>query len=160
MLAVMRALTIAGAMLCAEGIVEQTGTMGRKSCAIAGVTPITFGNYDPTTGNSIDTLALIAYKCGNSNVRSIDVRISLGPGGAGTFERRMTGGRDVLRYNIYLDAARNIIWGDGTGGTEVFERATAPNNQLTYVPVFGRVFSGQDVAADAYSDHLVVTLDF
>lgn len=152
-----RGLAIACALLCIGGV-EQKG--GLKPCIIDGVTPVVFGNYDPITGSSVDAQAQISFRCGKSNARAIAVQISLGPGGAGTFNRRMTGGRDVLRYNLYLDAARNIIWGDGTGGTQVFKEAVPANNKVVTVPVFGRLFSGQDVEADAYSDHLVVTLDF
>jgi spore coat protein U-like protein len=159
MLAVMRSLAIAGAIL-GVGAGDQINTAAPKSCRIEGVSPIVFGNYDPIVGSSVDAQSQVSFRCGKSNARSILVQISLGTGAAATFNRRMSGGRDLLRYNVYLDAARNIIWGDGTGGTQVFKESVPPNNKLVTVPVFGRVFSGQDVAADAYSDHLVVTLDF
>jgi spore coat protein U-like protein len=90
----------------------------------------------------------------------LTVQISLSQGGAGTFQRRMQGGRDTLQYNLYTDAQRVVIWGDGTGGTTIYSQKAQPNNKVETIPVFGRVFGGQDVGAGQYLDNLVVTLNF
>jgi spore coat protein U-like protein len=88
------------------------------------------------------------------------VQISLSPGLAGQFDRRMSGAMDTLRYNLYLDASRTRIWGDGTSGTEVYAAKAQPDNKVVVVTVFGRVFASQDVSAAIYLDTLIVTLDF
>ncbi len=66
---------------------------------------------------------------------------------------------DALNYNLYLDAARTSIWGDGTGGTALFTVAI-PSGKAVNVTIFGRIPAGQDVAAGSYSDSIVVTIQF
>ena len=46
----------------------------------------------------------------------------------------------MLNYNVYTDAQRTIIWGDGTAGTQVFTENAQPNNHPVTVPVYGRIF--------------------
>lgn len=134
-----------------------------KACALDGTSVMAFGTYDPLSNGHLDAQGQVSYRCYNQNGSdrtAITVRISLSQGSAGTFQRYMPGGRDTLRYNLYTDAQRLIIWGDGTSGTAVYSEAAQPNNQVETVPVFGRVFGGQDVSADQYLDNLVVTLNF
>ena len=160
-------MAIAGVALWVGGVDPGGLAAEPQSCTIEGASAVAFGSYDPMTSSGVDVQGQISYSCGKVGTvrqrgsgRAVHVQISLSPGLAGTFDRRMTGGRDVLRYNAYLDAARQIIWGDGTGGTQVFTDATPPNGHLVTVPVFGRVFSGQDVGSGVYTDNLVVTLNF
>ncbi len=61
-----------------------------------------------------------------------------------------------LAYNIYLDAARTVVWGDGAGGTQTLEVQNGDRS----VSFYGRISAGQDVAAGPYSDAIVVTFNF
>jgi len=134
-----------------------------KTCELNVADVMAFGRYDPMDASALDVQGRVSYRCGKKlagDRDQIHVLISLSGGQAGTFQRYMTGGRDKLRYNLYLDPTRTQIWGDGTGGTQVYSAKAQPNNKVTVVPVFGRVFGGQDVAAAVYLDHIVVTLDF
>ena len=54
---------------------------------------------------------------------------------------------DILEYNIYLDATHQTVWGNGVGGTEVYIDLNPPLETPVIVPVFGRIFGRQDVAA-------------
>jgi spore coat protein U-like protein len=73
----------------------------------------------------------------------------------------MVSGADQLFYNLYLDAARTIIWGDGTGGTQSFFIGNPQgNNQDLSVPMFGRIPASQNVKVGAYTDTVTVTLSF
>ena len=69
----------------------------------------------------------------------------------------MLQGGSTLEYNVYLDAARTQIFGDGTGATAVFNAANARWQVVTF---YGRIFPGQTVPAGTYSDSLVATLNF
>jgi spore coat protein U-like protein len=73
-----------------------------------------------------------------------------------SFNRAMSG-TTPLRYNLYLDAGRTQIFGDGTGGTVTFTGATAATANLT---VYVRIFAQQSVRSDSYSDSVVVTVTF
>lgn len=147
-----------------------------KSCTLDGVSVMAFGMYDPMSSSHLDMQGQVSYRCSNNNGnggggegRSNDdddgggpltVQVSLSQGGAGTFQRRMQGARDVLRYNLYTDPQRTIIWGDGTGGTAIYTEKAQPNNHVESIPVFGRVYGAQDVGASQYLDNLLVTLNF
>ena len=50
-------------------------------------------------------------------------------------------GRQSADYNIYTDAARTNVWGDGTGGTATI--ANTGTGAAQNVTVYGRVPSGQ-----------------
>lgn len=126
-------------------------------CSLSG-TSISFGNYDVFSSSPLDTNGSIVYRCGNADH---DISISLDKGGTPSFNpRQMLNGSQALNYNLYLDAARTIIWGDGTGGTQTYFIKNPPNNQDVTVPVYGRVPTGQNVSKGAYSNTITVTINF
>ncbi len=88
--------------------------------------------------------------------------ITLDRGGGTSFAtRRMVNGSEQLQYNLYLDAARTIIWGDGSGGTQaLLIHNPQGNNQDLTVPIFGRIPAGQDRGIGTYSDTIIVTLNY
>ncbi len=65
-----------------------------------------------------------------------------------------------LNYNLYLDAARTTIWGDGTGGTQVYSNANPPNNTNVTVTIYGRIPASQDVSAGSYTNTVTATINF
>ena len=150
----------------------QIAVRARVACALEATSSMAFGGYDTMSNNPLDELGRVAYRCyrvapppGSVATAADDdsgqrvVTISISAGNSGNFNRYMSG-PERLRYNIYLDASKTSVWGDGTGGTNVYTGQVDPNNQTTTVPVFGRAFGGQDVVAGAYGDNLIVTLDF
>src|SRR5262245_20367523 len=95
-------------------------------------TSISFGNYDVFSTSPLATNGSIICRCGYADR---NISISLDKGGAASFNpRRMLKGSEALNYNLYLDAARTIIWGDGTGGTQTYFINNPPNNQDITVP--------------------------
>jgi spore coat protein U-like protein len=73
----------------------------------------------------------------------------------------VAGTGDTAAYNLYLDAARSTVWGDGTAGT-----STARLSVLALVlaagamPVYGRMPPKQDLRVGSYSDGIVATISF
>ena len=121
-------------------------------------TSISFAIYDVFSTNPLDTNGSIVYRCGNADN---NISISLDRGGASSFNpRQMLNGSQVLNYNLYLDAARTIIWGDGTGGTQTYFIKNPPNNQDVTVPVYGRIPTGQSVTKRASSNTITLTINF
>src|SRR5215472_15105355 len=121
-------------------------------------TSISFGTYDVFSTSPLDTNGSIVYRCGNADN---NISISLDRGGASSFNpRRMLNGSQVLNYTLYLDAARTIIWGDGTGGTQTYFIKNPANNQDVTVPLYGRVPTGQSVSKGPYSNTITVTINF
>jgi spore coat protein U-like protein len=122
-------------------------------------TSIAFGNYDVFSPAPLDTLGQIVFRCSNNDR---NVSISLDKGGAASFSsRRMLNGSNSLSYNLYMDAARTVIWGDGTSGTQnLFVQNPQPNNQDISVPIYGRIPSGQGAPVGAYINTLTATINF
>jgi spore coat protein U-like protein len=73
----------------------------------------------------------------------------------------MLNGSNSLNYNLYKDAARTVIWGDGTSGTQnLFVQNPQPNNQDISVPIYGRIPAGQGAGVGNYTNTLAVTINF
>ncbi len=68
--------------------------------------------------------------------------------------RELHSGTQVLQYNVFLDPGFTRIWGDGTGGTYVWD----PGSKNAQLVAWARLPAGQDAAAGSYSDALVVTV--
>src|SRR5215471_4295734 len=83
------------------------GAQGKKdkTCALdSGV--MAFGQYDPMNTAPLDGMGRVSFRCGNKvgeSREALIVQISLSTGQAGTYQRYMSGGRDRLNYNLYLD---------------------------------------------------------
>jgi spore coat protein U-like protein len=129
-----------------------------QQCAIQGLTPLAFGAYDPTAAAPSDATGAFEVRC--TPRTSYRARISTGASG-GFFPRTMVRGPNALAYNVYREAARVTVWGDGSGGTQVVTVGDSgpPGNPVT-VTIFGRLPAGQWVAAGSYSDTLVLTIEF
>jgi len=126
------------------------------SCNFAVANALGFGPYDPFAVSPTDGTSTLNYRCPPGKA----VRISLDTGASGSFAwREMRQGAEVLRYNLFLDAARTIVWGDGTGGTSTGPNVTTSSGGTTTAYVFGRVSAGQDAVAGAFVDTIRVTFD-
>jgi spore coat protein U-like protein len=79
-------------------------------------------------------------------------------GSAGSFNPRGMVGADVLGDNLYADAARTVVWGDGTSASATVPGVTSTNPATANI--YGRIFPLQSVGAGNYSDTLIVTINF
>jgi spore coat protein U-like protein len=125
------------------------------ACQITGVTDLDFGAYDVFSrvpnNNAIGT---IVVRCTGSS----SATVKLSDGLANSFAPRTLRSRgNLLAYNLYTSAARNIVWGDGTGGTSVM---SIGKNHTDSLDVFGSAPEGQDVPVGNYADSIVVTVNF
>lgn len=135
----------------AERPVEALGI----GCSISSVSSINFGAYDPLGDSPSDSVGSITVSCliaGGLEI-SIDGVYS---GGV----RHLTAGSDTLNYNIYSDASRTRIIGDGTFGTQSYSRSFTGILATAVTTLYGRIPANQDVRAGTYSDSLVITVNF
>jgi spore coat protein U-like protein len=151
-----------------------------RACTIE-TRPLSFGIYDPLADRDLDATAQIIYVCLNGNGNGGGgggggggnggggggsdkqaIRVELWTGAANTFDRAMRGaeGGNWLNYNIYLDATRQSIWGNGFSGTEAYIDSHPPNGTPVIVPAFGRVFASQNVVSGVYVDTVHVVILF
>lgn len=135
------------------------GTVAAGTCSITSVSPVVFGAYDVFDPDPVDSTGAITIECSDVGVADT-VRLELDGGAASGFApRTLIGGAVGLAYNLYLDAGRSAVWGDGTGGSAPYG-PLRPDEGTTTIPVYGRVPAGQDVPAGAYADTVTVTLQF
>ena len=129
------------------------------ACTVS-VTGVAFGSYDTLSPASTDSAGMLTAVCHPSD-QSLEVAISGGSSGS-PLARTMRSGAEVLDYNLYADAARTTVWGDGTSGAMVtITNGTVSAGQRTFnQPIYGRIPALQAVGAGTYSDNLVITVTF
>src|SRR5215210_3127793 len=77
---------------------------------------VSFGNVNPISGSNYDAAGSISVTCTSGTGWTATSGVGAGSG-ASYAARRMTFGANLLNYNLYTDAGRANVWGDGTGGT-------------------------------------------
>lgn len=145
------------ATLAAAALLAPAAARAAPTCTIGASGALAFGTYDPLSAVPLDTQSTLSYRC----PRGQRVRISLDAGLSGAFAaREMRMGSERLLYNLFLDAARTAIWGDGTGGSGIGPGVVAQGSLGTVVAyVFGRIPAAQDAAAGLYTDTVRVTFE-
>lgn len=135
--------------------------VGRAAeCAFVGVVGVSFGGYDVFGSAPLDSAGSITLRCTDVGLGDT-VLVTLSKGASATyFPREMTHPRTPLAYDLYLDAARTAVWGDGTGGSSAYGPVQPSDGVDLVLPVYGRVPARQNVVAGSYSDTLVVTIQF
>jgi spore coat protein U-like protein len=126
---------------------------------LSGSTLVDFGTYF-SLGGDRDQQGNVQLTCTPTGLEVIvSYTLQVGPGLSGNaLDRRMYHGSSSLRYNLFKDAARTQVLGDGSSGTGV---VTANCVALcAAVPVYGRLYGAQGGPAGAYADAVNVTVNF
>ena len=130
--------------------------LAHAACSVA-PTPVAFGTYSPFNLAPTDTAGTLRVSC---DTATVGYTLLLNPGGAGSYApRRLAEGAYTLAYNLYADALRTLVWGDGSGGTTTVSGAFALPGAIDHT-VYGRLPARQNVGAGAYIDTITVTLNF
>lgn len=144
-------LGLAGALLASNAFAQGA------ACTIS-TTSVNFGTYNVFNGSALDSTGTITYNC---NAAAKNISVSLSKGTSSTYSpRTMSKSAELLGYNLFRDAARTTIWGDGTSGTSVYLDASPPKDTNVNLTVYGRVSAGQDVSAGTFSDTVSATINF
>jgi len=132
----------------------------RAACTVS-ATGVAFGNYNTLSASPDDSTGTISATC---LIFDAAPDVDIGTGNSGTYNpRRMSNGSSNLNYNLYTNAARTIIWGNGTGGTSGAVLTTQSTFLIwrTYArTVYGRIPASQNVSAGTYGDTLIITVTF
>lgn len=122
------------------------------SCSVS-ATGVDFGGYNPFDSAATDSTAVVTVECESA------YSIALSEGQAATFNpRALAGDNDSLQYNLYTGPDYSIIWGDGSGGTEVVS-GPGDTQPVEHV-IHGRIFARQNARVGSYADSITVTLEF
>lgn len=126
-------------------------------------TGVAFGSYDAISDQHVDTLGTITVTCTGTAGDSVSLELAMSAGNGSFSGRHMTDGSRTMLYNLYKDASRSQVWGDGTGGTgTVTDSFTmASTVEVKNYTVYGRIFGSQNqLVVQSYSDSVVVTLNY
>lgn len=138
--------------LAALALAQAPGT-----CTVRSATGVAFGAYNPVglqASAPLDATGRLGYSCG-TGARPL---VSLSAGGSGSFApRAMRSGGSTLSYNLYRDAARTQVWGDGTSGTST---VLGPPGKRQTLVIYGRVPPALVAPPGAYADTVVATFNF
>jgi spore coat protein U-like protein len=145
-------------VLCAGLLLLLGSSRSAEATCSVSASGVAFGTYDVLGGAAVDSTGAVVYNC---EPQDHDVLIALSPGSSGTYTARtLMSGSNQLSYNLYTDAARTQIWGDGTGSTDVYQKHNPQNNRDVTVTIYGRIPGGQDGAVGSYADSIVATINF
>ena len=130
------------------------------TCNITTVVGVSFGSYNVFSAAHVDAAGSITYLCTTGPAAYITIDLSPGSSGDST-TRTLKRGTSALDYNLYLSAARTgNPWGDGTGNTAHHGPVLVELGAPTTVDIYGRIPGSQNVVAGAYSDTVVLTINF
>ncbi|HEY4317590.1 MAG TPA: spore coat U domain-containing protein [Herbaspirillum sp.] len=156
----MRIISVAILMgaLCSHG-----ATASAQACT-ASSSPVAFGSYNAFSNTARDTAGSVTVTCSAliGILVAYNIKLNGGMGGAiGT--RRMRNGVSSLFYQLYTNAGRNIVWGDGTGGTQTITDGyllSVGVDVIKTFPVYGRITALQNVTYGAYTDTVTILLTY
>ena len=128
-------------------------------CSFNSTPGVDFGAYNVFNTSPTDSTGSLIYTC-LLQVTTITIDLNKGHGPS-YFPRQMRKGAETMSYNLYLDAARVSVWGDGTGGTSRYGPMFPPllGSPVT-VTVYGRIPARQNVSVGAYTDTIIATINF
>jgi spore coat protein U-like protein len=162
-----RAPTVTLALACA--VLAPSHALASYGCSVA-VVGVNFGVYDAVAAAPDDSAGRVNVSCSNvpgTGVDNVAYSVALSPGSAGTFNpRRLAAGTGRLDYNLFRDAGRTQVWGNGTSGSFLVPGTMrvgpgqGNSTRTNTHDIFGRVPAQQDAAIGAYTDTIVVTLTF
>jgi spore coat protein U-like protein len=124
---------------------------GWAACSVSAA-GVAFGPYDPFSVTSLDSTGNVAVTCSPA----APYTIALSAGYGAQTGREMRNGAHALAYNLFTDATRSAVWGDGTGLTSTVSGSGTAGGH----PIYGRIPARQNVAAGTYSDIIIVTISF
>jgi spore coat protein U-like protein len=132
------------------------------NCTIA-TTGITFTNYVSPGNVDDDGSGNVAVTCNAIIIVGLaSYTIALSAGNGSFPNRKLKSGAHTLNYNMYVDAARLTVWGDGSSGTQTVADSyiVLLTPTLRNYPVYGRIPGGQNQPAGTYQDTVTATVTF
>jgi spore coat protein U-like protein len=123
-----------------------------SGCTLTGGS-ISFGQYVSGQAADLDAVGQVNYaNCDGTLTFELDA----GAGGGNVASRQMSQGSNRLRYQLYRNQARSLVFGSGADAG----RLQTVGTQTGKIDVFGRIFGGQIAAPGSYADTVNVTLTF
>jgi len=136
---------------------------GGASCSLS-ATPLAFGKYVPSSTAPSDFTGAITVSCTATGTTPVPLHGTIAlTGTGGPSGRLLANGAFRLRYQLYLDPARTVLW-DNAGGSGVLPISgvvglTTPFRQA--FTIYGRILARQaDARVGNYVDQITVLLNY
>lgn len=143
----------------ATNTVQVTATI-ISSCTVAGST-LNFGSTIDAlaTSTPLDATSTLTVTCSNTTPYAVSLNAGSNAGGAANFSARaMKSGSNTLPYQLYVDAGRATVWGDGTASSST-KTGTGSGSAQT-LSVYGRIPTLASVVPGNYTDTVTVTITY
>jgi spore coat protein U-like protein len=136
------------------------GNVQAKTCTVSGGS-VAFGLFDPTSAANLDTTGNLTVDCNEKINVVLSLNVGGGAGAGYSQGRKMTrNGGGTLTYNLYANASRTLVLGDGTGGSRTLNIRNSGGNSYTQA-IWARIPKGQGtVLGGTYSDIVVATISY
>ncbi len=127
-----------------------------SQCTIS-VSSVNFYTYNVFSNFPNSSTGIINYNCSAVSPVPTSISIDLTPGNAATYHpRQLSNGYDVLNYNLYLDAAGQSIWGNGTTGSQHYISSALSKT----IYIYGIIPARQNAKIGTYTDAITATINF
>ena len=130
-----------------------------RACTVSAA-GVAFGTYDTLSPAPDDGVGSVSVTC-HPHVHFVEVGLSAGLS-LSYSARTMRNGAASLSYNLYTDAARTTVWGDGIAAPSVTVNPGLVNSGTRTLTrtIYGRIPAQQSVSFGTYNDTIMVTLTF
>lgn len=147
-----KTLRLAEAVLC--GALSTWAMSVQAQSCTATATPIQFGNISPIRLNAVDATGTVQVTCTwpavslNRNAR-VCLNVGGGTSSTSTAPRYLANGSNLMRFNLYQDAARSRIWGSIYSSTAmepitlVLSKPVGGTTARASVTYYGRIEANQ-----------------
>lgn len=136
----------------------QVGATILVSCNVSGSTLSFGGAIDPLLNpGPVDASTTLAVTCTKTTPYAVALSAGANAGQSAFSSRVMKSGTNSLPYQLYLDAGRTQVWGDGNSSGTYAGTGTGSQQTLT---VYGRLPSLSGVVPGNYSDTVTVTITY
>ncbi|WP_077033794.1 spore coat U domain-containing protein [Pelomonas sp. KK5] len=130
------------------------------SCTISGTTLNFSSSIDPLgTTAPIDATSTLTLTCSNTTPYTVALSAGSNAGGGSNFAARtMKSGSRTLAYQLYKDAGRVTVWGDGTAGSSTVTGTGTGGAQT--LNIYGRLLSLANAVPGTYTDTVAVSISY
>jgi spore coat protein U-like protein len=150
------------ALALAAPMHSRAQTVGAVTCTLS-ATPLNFGRYTPSSGQPADFTATLTTTCMASGSTPVQVEGAIVLLGSSS-NRKLGRGPDSLRYQIFLDPARTMPWGEGEAGGAKAPVSGLAGPQVLFrqnITLYGRILARQDSAkVGEYTDSIMPILHY
>jgi len=128
-----------------------------SSCNVSATT-LNFGTYDPTSATVLPGTSTVSVFCTSGTAYA--AALNVGSGGGSFTTRTIANGGNTLNYNLFRDAARSQIWGDGSASTFTVSGTGSGLLTANNLTVYGEIAIAQDKPPGTYTSTVTVTVTY